>query len=229
MDTNNREIPNREIRNAKLAAISQESALFALNKAKSLVMTFWRGGSIATTMSVASFFEVPQKTIRGLVDTYRDELIADGLRLVTGSELQEVRRTLRLTSNAPNANIWTPRAILRLGMVLRDSLVAKQVRTVLLDQVERNPNPKQLGLDPDPWELTDEQAGQVLGAMFGGVDVAPKQSCQPPTIAAIAESVQIVMGMSRKEVAQATAEAIARTYPELEKTMDIAMKHFVER
>lgn len=166
----NEEIPDSQIRNAKLATISQESALFALNKAKSLVMACWCGGSIATTMSVASFFDVSEDAIRQISRTYRLELASDGVRTFAGSQLQDVRDLLSLASKVSNATIWTPRAILRVGMVLRDSAVAAQVRNVLLDQVEKNPNPGQLGLEADPWSLTDEQAGRAMSMAFGGGD-----------------------------------------------------------
>ena len=80
-------------------------------------------------------------------------------------------------------------------------------------------------IDSDPWSLTNEQAGQVLGMMFGGEgDVAPKQPCKPPTLAVIGESIEIVLG-GTKEAARAKAEAIAQAYPELEKTMSIALKY----
>ncbi|MBD2095900.1 hypothetical protein H6F90_12155 [Trichocoleus sp. FACHB-591] len=51
--------------------------------------------------------------------------------------MKGVRSILNLTPDTPQALVWTPRAALRLGMLLRDSAIAKAVRTSLLDVVER--------------------------------------------------------------------------------------------
>jgi hypothetical protein len=207
---NNPNFQDASIRNAKLAAISQESAFLALNKAKSLVMAYWHGETIATTISVASFYEVSEKTIKSLVDRHREEFVSDGLRLVAGSDIRDVSRILRLTPTPPRANIWTPRAILRAGMLLQDSPTAKQVRNVVLDQVGQNPNPQQLGL------LDDEEE-------------APRQpTTSISTPAEIAEMMNTLLGsanVSRRVIALATAEAIAQQHPALKTTMSIAQKY----
>jgi phage antirepressor YoqD-like protein len=47
---------------------------------------------------------------------------------------------MNLTSDKiPSLTTWTPRSALRLGMLLRDSAIAKQVRTLLLDLSELAP------------------------------------------------------------------------------------------
>jgi hypothetical protein len=203
-----KEIPNCETRNAKLAAISQESALLALNKAKSLVMAYWHGETIATTKQVASFYATDEDSLRKVLNRHRDEFQADGARKIEGEELLDARDILSLASRTAVTTIWTPRAIVRAGMLLQNNETAKQVRNVVLDQVEKNPNPQQLGL------FTHED------------DIAQtKPVCEPPTLAAIAESVEIVLGMSQKEVALAVSEAIAQARPELSGTMLIAQKY----
>lgn len=209
----NQETPDFDTRNAKLAAISQESALLALNKAKSLVMAYWHGETIATTISVASFYQVPEKTIKSLIDRHREEFISDGLRLVAGEDIREVSRILRLTSTPPRANIWTPRAIVRAGMLLQNNETAKEVRNVILDQVEKNPNPQQLGLFPD-------------GAEEEVPTVEPRNIA--PKLAEIAEAIEIAVAgtkLSRETIALAKAEAIAQAHPGLSGAMNIAQKY----
>jgi hypothetical protein len=63
------------------------------------------------------------------------------LRVVTGSELRDYVSASEAESQnkAPSLTLWTPRAALRLGMLLRDSAIAKAVRTVILDIVESAP------------------------------------------------------------------------------------------
>ena len=221
---NDLDFQEKDVRNAQLANFTQEDSLKALNKAKSLVMAYWHGETIATTKQVASFYSIDEDVLRKILVRQRDEFYSDGARKIEGQELQDARAILSLASATSVATIWTPRAILRAGMLLRDSLVAKQVRAMLLDLVSANPSPKQLGLDP--WDLTDEQAGQVFAMAF------PQMSCdeqtQPPTLIAIAEVIELVMtqaSVSRKVIAMATADAIAQAYPELSATMSIAQKY----
>jgi hypothetical protein len=63
--------------------------------------------------------------------------------VLKGKALKDVSASIAETSfKAPSLTIWTPRAALRAGMLLRDSLVAKEVRNVVLDIVEAVPNPQ---------------------------------------------------------------------------------------
>jgi hypothetical protein len=120
-------------RNEKLSSITQDAALDHLNKAKSLVMAMWQGTGVATTQQLADYYEVSEDTVQSAIKNNRDEFVSDGLKVVKGKELKDVVSLVDTTSKTPSLTIWTPRAALRLGMLLRDSEVAKQVRTLLLD------------------------------------------------------------------------------------------------
>ncbi len=127
---------SKSARADKMGNVTHDSAMNALCKAKALVMAMWQGVNVATTEQMADYYQVPVETIKTILLRNRDELASDGVRTIKGKELKDVRFTVNLTSEqskAPSLNIWTPRAALRLGMLLRDSEVAKQVRTVLLD------------------------------------------------------------------------------------------------
>ena len=126
-------------RNEKLSSVSQDSALNHLNKAKSLIMAMWQGTGIATTQQMADYYEVPVDTVKSAIKNNRDEFVSDGLKVLRGKELKDVRLMIDLALDASQATAWTPRAALRLGMLLRDSNVAKQVRTLLLDLAELAP------------------------------------------------------------------------------------------
>jgi hypothetical protein len=127
---------SRSLRSEHLSRISNEKALSALNKAKSIVMALWEGESVATTSEIAHFYEVTEETARQSLKRHRVEFESDGLKSLRGKELKGVRDILSLSPNSPNETLWNPRSAIRLGMILRDSDVAKTVRDVLLDLVE---------------------------------------------------------------------------------------------
>ena len=129
-------IESKSARDNQLARVSHDRAQEVLNKVKSLYFALWQGIGTCTTEQVADFYEVPADNARQLLKTYRDEFESDGVKTLRGKTLRDVRDLLSLTSAPSNLTIWTPRAALRLGMLLRDSEVAKQVRTSLLDAVE---------------------------------------------------------------------------------------------
>lgn len=129
-------IESKSLRDDKLNEISNEKALESLNKAKALIMAFWKGENIATTAQIAEFYEVSEDIARKTVSRHRDEFESDGLKVLRGKALNEVRDIMSLSPNSPNETIWNPRCALRLGMLLRDSEIAKLVRTVILDSLE---------------------------------------------------------------------------------------------
>ena len=80
---------------------------------------------------------MPVETVQTILLRNKSEFVDDGLHETKGKDLKALRSQGMFTLNIPEKttrlNIWTPRAAIRLGMLLRDSDVAKQVRTVLLD------------------------------------------------------------------------------------------------
>jgi hypothetical protein len=91
---------------------------------------------------VAEFYEVPIKTIETVLQRNREEFDSDGLKVLRGKELKSVTFIVKVTNKARNLIIWNPRATLRLGYLLRDSPIAKAVRTTSLDFIERAAKPK---------------------------------------------------------------------------------------
>lgn len=124
-------------RENQLAQIESEQATEILSKIKSLYFALWEGEGIATTEQMGQFFNVEVATIRKVYHRHKDELATDGVKTLRGKALKDVRDILSLSSKQSNIMIWTPRAALRLGMLLRDSEVAKAVRTSLLNAVEK--------------------------------------------------------------------------------------------
>ena len=142
-------LESKTARDGQLAQVSHETASDVLSKAKALVFALWQGTGAATTQQMAEYYEVPVDAVESVLRRNRDELEPDGLKTLKGSDLKafkqlSVNLTESYTTRSASVNlteatkttqltIWTPRAALRLGMLLRDSQVAKQVRNVLLD------------------------------------------------------------------------------------------------
>ena len=109
-----------------------------------------------TTRQVAEYYEVPVETINTCYKEHKDELSLDGMTLVklrdfgeklkgcystfqTGRGITTVELNDGVTLIISNRGIYCfpKRAVLRIGMLLRDSEIAKEVRTQLLNVVEK--------------------------------------------------------------------------------------------
>ncbi|WP_228808907.1 phage antirepressor KilAC domain-containing protein [Nocardia farcinica] len=112
-----------------------------------------------TTDMVAAFYGVPKETIRTLVRNNRDEIEGDGYRVVTRSVFEESFET-KLPSSASSIALFPRRAVLRVGMLLRDSAVARKVRDMLLD-VETESRPAELSEDEIVLRALEIQQGKI--------------------------------------------------------------------
>ena len=87
----------------------------------------------ATTEMVAGYYEVAIETIKSLVFDNKDELIGNGYRVVEKEELSSLKNLSQLKTRAKSLALFSKRAILNVGMLLRDSKIAKELRSRLLD------------------------------------------------------------------------------------------------
>ncbi|WP_304459088.1 hypothetical protein [Alicyclobacillus sendaiensis] len=87
----------------------------------------------ATIEMVAEYYEVGKQAVVSLIHDNREELESDGLKVLRGDELTSFKELGLVGKNASAFTIIPRRAILRIGMLLRDSEVAKEVRTMLLN------------------------------------------------------------------------------------------------
>lgn len=111
-----------------------------------------------TIKQVADFYEVDKTIVQKTLERHSDELLSDGVCYKTPSDFKIFKSTLcpfkdlrqkhgklivqiddTTTLEIPNRGIrcFPRRAILRMGMLLRDSKVAKEVRTQLLNIEEK--------------------------------------------------------------------------------------------
>jgi hypothetical protein len=140
MQNNNTELVLIESRSARTSAIanfSDDRAIEVLNKAKALVMAAWQGTGVATNKQLAEYFEVSEDVVRDNLRRNKEEFDIDGVKTLKGKALRHVCESISQShSRIPSLTVWTPRATLRLGMLLRDSMVAKELRSTILDIIE---------------------------------------------------------------------------------------------
>ena len=119
-------LESKETRNELMERID------VLEKVKQLVLLPNDLG--ATTQMVADYFEVEIECIQSLIKDNREELKENGFNLMKKSDIQNVLKG-QLEIAIPNRgmNIFTRRAILNVAMLLRDSKIAKEIRTYLLN------------------------------------------------------------------------------------------------
>lgn len=177
------------------------------------VISLMPGTEFATTQQVADFYKVPKQAINSLVFDHKEELTANGLSHVTGKELGlsckdktkiSTKRGYMIIDNinvsyATNT-VFPKRAILLVGMLLRDSEVAKQVRTYLLDveQIAHNIAPEVItiatGIMNEERELKADLADALLtGDVITAVDLMGRIK-------------SFESGISSKRIAELTAE-----------------------
>jgi hypothetical protein len=130
-------IESRSARDEGLACIaSQETQISTLSKAKHVVFSLWRKTGYLTIPQVAEYYEVPENTIRQNYTRCKTEFDSDGVLRVEGDTLKEVRDTMSLSPFSPRAVLFPARAVVRMGFILKDSVVAAQLRTVTLNVLQ---------------------------------------------------------------------------------------------
>jgi hypothetical protein len=89
-----------------------------------------------TTDMVAEFYGVDISTVRQTVNRNREELDSDGYDVLTRAEVSDklslTPDELGMPRTAGSLAMFPRRAVLRVGMLLRDSPIARQVRDYLL-------------------------------------------------------------------------------------------------
>ena len=128
---------SKTLRDRQIVNLSDEKAEEILVKIKSLYFALWQGEGTTTTSALSKYYEVSVETIQKVIQRHREELKSDGLKSIRGKALKGVADSLSISKKTPQLTIWTPRAALRLGMLLRDSSIAIAVRTSLLNAVEK--------------------------------------------------------------------------------------------
>ncbi|MFD6276889.1 hypothetical protein ACFWFI_15125 [Streptomyces sp. NPDC060209] len=124
--------------------VEQMGRVEVLDKVKSLVML--PDGIHLRTEDVARYFEVSTEAVKKLTQRHRTEVEENGLRLMRGAELRAFHRDMMSLWKGEGAEsypqaptqltLYTRRTVLNVAMLLRDSDIARSVRTHLLDAEE---------------------------------------------------------------------------------------------
>lgn len=118
---------------------------------------------VVSVEQVANYYEVTKKAIETVILRNRSELEDDGIIVLKGEELKELKEEVcvlhsegdKIISNKVHSlTILTKRAMLRIGMLLTTSMVAKEVRTHLLNCEE------QVSQEKQKW-LAQREAGKI--------------------------------------------------------------------
>lgn len=115
-----------------------------LDKVRSLVML--PDGIHVRTEDVARYSEVSTGAVKRLTDRHQEELTESGLRVLRGADLQSFHSDMMslwaregvesYPQAATQLRLYTRRTVLNVAMLLRDSDIARCVRTYLLDAEE---------------------------------------------------------------------------------------------
>lgn len=125
----------------------------------------------ATTKQVAEFYKVDRLTLNKVIERNKNELIEDGMCYKRYGEVtNEVNRQdvnlLSMGVSYRGTNVFPRRAILRVGMLLRDSKIAKEVRTQLLNIEEKATEEVKVA------DINEEQMLQMaVGQAFASHDI----------------------------------------------------------
>ncbi|MFI5861266.1 restriction endonuclease [Streptomyces sp. NPDC051546] len=137
-----------------------------LDKVKALSLL--PDGLHVTTAMVAAYFEVGIKTLESVVIDHRDEFRVNGYQVLTGPELTSFKEVSGLNTRAAAIALWSRRAVLNAGMLLRDSKVARQVRTYLLDaETEVRTRPVDNSVHRASWAELDERIDTRITDVLG--------------------------------------------------------------
>ncbi|MGK4040906.1 hypothetical protein AB0Y20_01295 [Heyndrickxia oleronia] len=105
-----------------------------LDKVKKLVML--PDNKHISTAQLVNFYETNRPTIDSILNRNKDELLEDGIKILRGEELKLYKSThLQSASEykrVPSLTLFPKKAILRIGMLLEKSPIAKKVRDYLL-------------------------------------------------------------------------------------------------
>lgn len=173
----------QEIINSKETRQALMERIEVLDKVKSLFLI--PGHEVMTIKQVAEYFEVDYEAVKSVYKRHRQEIDGDGTQLCSYQEfltvhdepLENVKMKSRVGSvtltlpdgmilEIPNRGVrcFSRRAILRIAMLLRDSRVAQEVRTQLLNVFEKAED------DVKVSDIDDEQIlmGEFSKALLSG-------------------------------------------------------------
>ncbi|MDF5718076.1 MAG: hypothetical protein PUP93_30465 [Rhizonema sp. NSF051] len=128
-------IESRYFRVDTLSSFTSLCILKVLNVIKPLRLVSYEDGLFGTTGQASSYYEVSERAINLLLSRNEEEFNGEMTNL-SGKSLRENRELFGLPATTSRANIWAARGFLRMGLMLTESPVAKNLRDLVLDIAE---------------------------------------------------------------------------------------------
>lgn len=157
---NGQELILTESKTMREGFIENEQNFDILDKIKAI--PYLTKDMVVSVEQVANYYEVTKKAIETVISRNREELEEDGIMVLKGDELKNIKEESSLLHSEGelipkkigSLTILTKRAMLRIGMLLTTSMVAKQVRTHLLNCEEET------SIEKQKW-IAQREAGKI--------------------------------------------------------------------
>ena len=133
-------VESPSLRTSALSNLDDSRAQEVLSKAKAIVFAVWNGNGWATTAQIAEYFSVTESAVKELTRVNQSEFQTQETKTLTGIDLRDARQTLCLPSRTSQIRVFSALGALRIAMILQQSQVAAQVRTIILDLVAAVPS-----------------------------------------------------------------------------------------
>lgn len=123
--------------------LNNQIAIKEMNKRVDVKGVFWKTRIYITKEDIADFYEVDVRTITRYIDKYSDELRNNGYKVLKGRELktflnayeESFAKDINVSSKITQLGVFDFKAFLNIGMLLSESLKARQIRELILDIV----------------------------------------------------------------------------------------------
>lgn len=167
----------------------------------------------SSTAQVAAFYGVDMPLLRKVLERSRSELEANGYRVLSGSDLRKYRMSDKMSlipSRGGSLAIWPRRAVLNVGMLLRDSEVARAVRTYLLEAEDytRKATGADAGSPGRPVAAPALSVDALIAEISGRMSAQIIEKSVLPQLSALEERVRLL-----EAAPAAPAEAIVSNSP----------------
>lgn len=159
---------DRKARDKYLAETNLKKDIQSLEKVKKLLLL--PDMDMATTKMVADFYEIPITSLNRVYISHQEELLSDGIESLKAKEVRKLKGKLMdevelddvgLGKFVSRTNLYPRKAILRVGMLLKESPIAKQVRSQILN-IEEQAAPEQREAVLDEEEQLNLRVGRAL-------------------------------------------------------------------
>lgn len=119
-----------KVREIAMTRISEPLVL--LNRVKKQITPYiWDGREFLTTEQVAQYYGIPANGLRRILCLHKEEMEFAGVETVRGTLAVEAKQVAGANHRSGRLTLWTPRAAVRVGLLIYKSDIAIHLRKVL--------------------------------------------------------------------------------------------------